>query len=270
MDRDLRTSSGRQRVVGGFRPTAVGILFSLFVAVTLAHVFDLSLVHPSAMGLSVWAPKPWTFFTFAFQQVHLLLLLLNLLALYLLGRPLERHFGSLRFTFHYLGTSVLAGLATFAIVRILGDDGPRSPYVCGAAGGTFGLLLLSRNLWPDEVVLGRFPMRHAAVAGMVLLIPALLIIQNAASMQDRIDLRLLPQATGVIFAFLLQGLDTRVGVFLDRRRIDRRVRALEEELCARERVEDLLERIARLGMNSLTRREYQFLRSASRYYKRRT
>ncbi|MBN1422015.1 MAG: rhomboid family intramembrane serine protease [Planctomycetes bacterium] len=270
MDRDLRLSSGRQRAVRRFRPTAVGTFFVVFLAVAILDLLELSLVQPHEIGLSVSAPRLWTVLTFLLPQGHLLLLVINLGALYCLGRGLECHYGSLRFAFLYLGTSILSGLSAFGIARIQGPSGALPAYVCGAAGGTFGLLTLSRLLWPDDLVLGRFAMRNAAIGGFFILLCCLLLIEYVVRQQSVFELGLRWQATGVGFALLLRGLDGRLIALLERRRLDRRLRAFEEELRARERVDELLERIARQGIGSLSRREFHFLRSASRYYRRRT
>ena len=50
----------------------------------------------------------------------------------------------------------------------------------------------------------------------------------------------------------------------------REIRVLQEEVDARARVEELLAKISRDGMESLTRHERRFLRYASRFYQAHT
>ena len=52
-----------------------------------------------------------------------------------------------------------------------------------------------------------------------------------------------------------------------RLRVFREIRGLQQEVEARARVEQLLEKISRHGLASLSRGEQRFLRYASRYYR---
>ena len=82
--------------------------------------------------------EPWTVITAAFAHAGLLHLGMNMLALLLVGRPLEALFGHMRFLVLYL-VSALGGSALTLVWLTMLDLPDRQATYLGASGAIFGL-----------------------------------------------------------------------------------------------------------------------------------
>jgi membrane associated rhomboid family serine protease len=93
----------------------------------------------------------WRLFTALFLHYNLLHLLFNLFALYVLGPPLEKIIGSLRFSVWYLiaGIGSTGGVIALTLLRIVqpGELVGASGSVMGIVGGWAGLLIRHRHIW---------------------------------------------------------------------------------------------------------------------------
>ena len=90
---------------------------------------------------ALWPPgtlfQPWQVVTYAFLHNDFLHILFNMFALYMFGTPLERHWGSRRYTVFYFVCVVAAALTQLTVSVFQHSDVP----TLGASGGIFGLLL---------------------------------------------------------------------------------------------------------------------------------
>jgi membrane associated rhomboid family serine protease len=106
---------------------------------------------------ALWPPGtyfgPWQLLTYAFLHDGALHIFFNMFALYMFGTPLERYWGSARFTTFYLVCVLAAGL-TQLTVSVL--DNLQSPTL-GASGGIFGLLLAFAIYFPRQRIMLLFP-----------------------------------------------------------------------------------------------------------------
>jgi membrane associated rhomboid family serine protease len=98
---------------------------------------------------------PWQLITYAFlhaptQPEHLLL---NMLALWMFGRPLEALWGPQRFFLYYFASVLTAGLTQLAVSAIATIGYP----TIGASGGVFGLLLAFGLTFPRQRVVALIP-----------------------------------------------------------------------------------------------------------------
>jgi membrane associated rhomboid family serine protease len=100
----------------------------------------------------------WRYVTFQFlhDTRNLWHIGLNMLALYMCGAPLERHWGSRHFLRFYLTCGVAAGLA-YVVIGALRHNPGWMPLI-GASGGVYGILLACAVLMPDmRLILVFFP-----------------------------------------------------------------------------------------------------------------
>jgi membrane associated rhomboid family serine protease len=99
--------------------------------------------------------RPWQLVTYAFLHASVAHLLLNMLALSIFGRDVERVLGGRRFLVLYF-TAVLSAAGVQLMVVSLASAGPPYPTV-GASGGVFGVLLAFAIFYPRRIVMLLFP-----------------------------------------------------------------------------------------------------------------
>jgi membrane associated rhomboid family serine protease len=98
--------------------------------------------------------EPWQLFTSAFLHANFAHIFLNLLALHIFGRDVERELGAGRFLVLYFVAVLSAGLVQLGVVSLHAGD----PYpTLGASGGVFGVLLAFGKLFPRRVVVPLIP-----------------------------------------------------------------------------------------------------------------
>ena len=96
---------------------------------------------------------PWQLVSYSFLHGGILHLGVNMLALWMFGRDVERVLGSRRFLLNYLVSVVSA-----ALLQLLVAFASATPYpTVGASGGVFGLLLAYGLFFPYRRLLLLFP-----------------------------------------------------------------------------------------------------------------
>lgn len=103
----------------------------------------------ATVGFSVWQ-----LVSSAFLHANTVHILLNMYALYLFGRDVERELGAARFLAMYSVAVVTAGLIQLLVVS--SSAGPPYPTL-GASGGVFGVLLAYGKLFPRRVLVPLIP-----------------------------------------------------------------------------------------------------------------
>ena len=138
---------------------AVVILVLLNIAVYFLELWRGALANPMTLhrlgSLDYFAVinkgEFWRLFTALFLHYNLLHLVFNLFALYVLGPPLEKIIGSLRFGFCYLiaGLGSTAGVVALTLLRVVqpAELVGASGSVMGIVGAWAGFLLRHRHIW---------------------------------------------------------------------------------------------------------------------------
>lgn len=179
----------------------------------------------------------------------------NMLLLYFFGTMLESTIGTRRFAVVYGAALVLGGTVQILINLVSG-----SPYpTVGASGAVLGVLVAMAVLRPNQTVIALFiPITLKWLAVIVVGADVFYLLSRIET-----GTAVAVHLTGAGFGFLT----ARMGwIFLDpfeawaRRRDE--VRA-EKMVLDESRLDELLERIHREGMTTLSRREKEFLKRVS-------
>jgi membrane associated rhomboid family serine protease len=105
---------------------------------------------PTAVGF-----EPWQLVTYSFLHANFTHIFLNLFALWMFGRDVEKTLGPRRYCVLYF-----AAVLTAALVQLLVVSSTVSAQVyptIGASGGVFGVLLAFAYLYPHGIVTLLFP-----------------------------------------------------------------------------------------------------------------
>ncbi len=199
-----------------------------------------------------------------------------LLVWLLAGRVLEIRLGSWVFLGFIICVSVGSALVGVLTHGFILDEAESIVWIYGGgatAVGILSVLALSDNHERsngERSLRGWIQLRHALWAGMLLGATGLLLLDREAMRADGASDRsfLLSQVGGSLFGVLFY----RILPIVDRRRAawsGRRDELREENLRAvRDRVNSLLDKINRQGLESLSREEQAFLKKASKYYRK--
>jgi membrane associated rhomboid family serine protease len=156
---DRRYPSGRTYIYGYLPPGVKWLLISnsaIFVvywiggrALQQTAITLLALI-PSAVvdNFYLWQP-----FTYMFLHASIGHILLNMLALYFFGPPLEMDWGTRRFLKFYFYCGLAAGMCVLLTGLLVGN---RFIPTVGASGAILGLLVAFAVLHPNETVLLAF------------------------------------------------------------------------------------------------------------------
>ena len=104
-------------------------------------IYYFSLIPGAVLGNFYF----WQLFTYMFLHGGIFHLLFNMLALFMFGCEMERHWGSQRFLRYYLVTGIGAGLCVFLTSSY-------STPTLGASGAIYGVLLAYGMTFPDRII----------------------------------------------------------------------------------------------------------------------
>ncbi len=133
---------------------------ALIVANVVVYLLQVYVAGPVFSYLELWPLAtnyfaPWQLITYSFlhDPGNVAHLLLNMLALFMFGRELERFLGSWRFTAYYFACVLAAAGAQLLVTSLTSSQYP----TLGASGGVFGLLLAFALYFPRQRITLLFP-----------------------------------------------------------------------------------------------------------------
>lgn len=206
----------------------------------------------------------WRVFTYMFLHGGLLHIAFNMLSLWMFGTPLVHQMGERRFLALYLVSGGVAGLGSALFYMVGGAGGT---YIVGASGAIFGIMLAFARFFPHVQILVFFffpmPARYAVwvFGGLSFL----------AGLGGGGTVAHLTHLFGIFGGWAYHALEEPVVVWVLRvltaRERARTVKAAEELVTREEyfdtRVDPILRKISKHGIESLTRQERTVLERAS-------
>ncbi len=249
----------------------VRVLLIANVAVFLLQSL-IFLVDPLLVG-TFWRifglnPSWWSHFYFPIYQLATYAFVhgdgghvfFNMLSLYFFGTMLEALIGSRRFALFYTAAILIGGLAHLATNLAFGRDA----LAIGASGGTMAVLVAMAVLRPQTLVIVLFfPVRLWVLAAVL----ASFDVWRLAT-----DLRFgeagrvayMVHLGGAIFGYLAVKRGWVWRDLIEERSRKRAIKEHERGLRDEQRMDELLAKIHREGMNALTRQEKEFLKRMSK------
>ncbi|MEX0742430.1 MAG: rhomboid family intramembrane serine protease, partial [Phycisphaeraceae bacterium] len=254
----------------------INVVVHLIVMITLgsnrAAAFSPFVWGNFNIEQAIYGGQVWRFVTYQFlhSPSSLLHILFNMIVLYFFGPLIEQYLGSRRFLAFYLlcGCAAAVIYSIFSFVPGLLNTTPDMPLV-GASGSVYGTLIACAVLYPAQVVhvWGVFPLQLRTLAFIILGIAAFSLIAGARNAGGEAA-----HLGGAALGFLLiknahwlnfvdrmpwhkvapRGMVHRLQQKRVRRRLEQN-RELERE------VDRILDKVARQGLQSLTRREIKVL-----------
>jgi len=128
--------------------TAVFVLDTVLRMAHLVSLRSMFELYPPTHGF-----MPWQLVTYAFLHGNEIHLLLNLLALWVFGAPLERLWGEKRYIQFLIACAVTGALTHLIFTTLMGSPSR----MLGASGATYGILLAQAMLFPNKLVNLMFP-----------------------------------------------------------------------------------------------------------------
>lgn len=206
----------------------------------------------------------WQLFTYMFLHHDFWHLAFNMLALWMFGCDVEKAFGARSFLAYYLITGVLTGVIVALVGRLAGEHS----ITTGASGAIFAILLAYGVLFAERTItLLLFlviPVTMKAKT-MVLIFAIIEFIAGIGNTFGQVSH--IAHLSGLIigyFYFLLVYPD-QLSKFdllkpLRRWKLSRKVKLVDEET----QVDAILEKISRVGINALSKKERDILSEASK------
>ena len=252
-------SSRLTPVVKGLIIAHIAVFAAQFLT---AFVFGFSIetylaLHPAALfkGFAIWQLVTYGFLHSPYSLWHIIF---NLLALYFFGADVELKFGRKRFLVFYLTAIAAAGLS-FCLVNVI-KSGLLGPWVVGASGAVFAILVVCAVYWPNRVVIFFiFPMR---IRTLVLLFVGIGIFSEVTS--ARAGVAHMAHLGGALYGYLFVKLGPAFQSLLESSHQHRERREHADRRRDAETLDRILDKVHQKGMHTLSRREKKFLMRESK------
>lgn len=230
-----------------------------------AAVFFIINIFPELIGffglvpvLTVNKLMVWQIFTYMFMHKYLTHILVNMLSLWFFGPAIEIAWGKKKFLAYYIFTGVGAGLCS--LVTALGSSVP----VIGASGAIYGILVAYAVLFPETVILVFFFFPMKIKYALLFLVGVNL---TSALTNQGGTIAYFAHLGGALFGYLylknewiyfrLQRLAGFNFKGWWKRKLPERRKAKQDNLDSQ--VDEVLDKINRYGVGSLTTREREIL-----------
>ncbi len=279
----------------GFRPTITdGVRWLLIANVVCFIVQQLAKILDGVLGRywfdTLFGLMPrlvlgrgllWQPVTYMFLHGGIIHILFNLLWLWIFGCDVERRWGTRRFVRFYLLGGLAGAILTLLIA--LWSVHMAQSLTIGASGAVLAVLAAYAMLFPDNRITLLFMFvlpitmkaKHLAIGCMVITVLGVLS-QSSVRQPGGPQVAYLAHLGGLAFGYLYVRYGASIEMALRRRRARRSERRLWARAAQREahnefmrkEVDPILEKIAREGLKSLTRRERKILRRAQKAVQR--
>lgn len=253
-----------QQIVGAFQPNAMELLFGLH--------------HQGFMQ----ELKLWQIVTYMFLHGGWFHILFNLLGIWMFAGELEQLWGSSLFLRYYLYTGIGAGIFIAAMNYFLYLKYQVDPVTLGASGAIYGILLAYGWTWPNRQVLLYFvlPIKVKYLVIVFGLIEFFGTLSSATGTGGNISHigHLGGLISGLIFILIRmrkthtsytvkkEAADNVLSRAMKKRRMNKKKKEIETRIQAKKIIDELLEKIARHGMSSLSKKEKKDLEWARKHY----
>lgn len=239
---------------------------AIFVIGVLARPLGNALERWFAVDGSSWFTvlQPWRLVTYQFLHSRDAVwhIFFNMLALFFLGSPLERHWGSRRFLPFYLICGASGGLFYLLLTTI----GFLTPVpMIGASGSVLGLLAACAILFPHIVLFVFFFPVPIRIAAAVFAFMYFLLIVTRSNNAGGEAAHLAGMAAGAAYVLLLP----RIGQVRLKSRAGSWEKNLEEQRKLQIELDRILAKVHREGLHSLTGKEKKVLKKATQMELRR-
>jgi len=238
------------------------LILSNVTIFAVQEIFKLQGLLSSNFGLvpaEFFAGKLWMIVTYMFLHANFWHIFFNMLALWMFGSILEQEWGSREFLKYYLLTGLGGGLS-YALFNIHSTI----PTV-GASGAIYGLLVAYAVLFPENIIYVYFiiPLKakwFAVIFGAIEFLSSFSRESGVAHLAH-----LGGMAIGYIYLKRHKFLPQRgMSAWKESREEAARIREEQELDRVRREVDELLDKINRVGMDGLTPAERKRLQKASK------
>jgi len=219
----------------------------------------------------------WQPFTYMFLHGGWMHIFFNLIALWMFAGELEMVWGRTRFLRYYMLSGLGAGLFIALMNYVAFVNYGSSAVTIGASGAIYAILLAYAVLWPDREVLlyFLFPIKIKYLVLAFGLMEFFGTISSSAGRGGNISH--IGHLGGIISGFILIKLMRNSAVskkskisffenFKKKNRLNSKKRVIDNRIEAKRIIDELLGKIARSGMSSLTPDEKKKLEWARKHY----
>jgi len=176
----------------------------------------------------------------------------NMLFLFWFGREIEQAWGTRRFVIFYLTAAVFAGLV-FSIVHVFM---PVS-WCIGASGAVMALLMVYAIYWPNRIILFMFIIPMKIRTFVIFLI----VFESMSFLQMRNGVANMAHLGGLLYGYVIVRYGPRLAARLAGYVRDKADSVTDEE---QRHLDEILDKVNRSGMNSLSWGERRFLQKMSK------
>ena len=268
--------------IGGPMTPGVKFLMILNGAVFLIQQI-IGLINPNLMeyflGIShdgfinsfmIWQP-----FTYMFLHGGWMHIFFNLLGLWMFAGELEMVWGRKRFLRYYILSGIGAGFFIALMNYVAYSKYSSSAVTIGASGAIYAVLLAYAILWPDREVLlyFLFPIKIKYLVFAFGLLEFFGTLSSTAGAGGNISH--IGHLGGIISGFILikflrkspnSSSPSFFSSLMKKKRLEKKKKVIDSRIQAKKIIDELLAKIARSGMNSLTPEEKKKLEWARRNY----
>ncbi|MDX1958545.1 MAG: rhomboid family intramembrane serine protease [Leptospiraceae bacterium] len=245
------------------------ICSGIFVIQSVLHLMGIHWIEAifALNSNKVSSGHVYQLFTYAFIHADIWHILFNMLNLWVFGSELENYLGKKSFLYFYLFSAFFAGLFTWLVeITIWKQTG----ITLGASGAVFACMTMFGLVWKNRELLFMMiiPIKAKYLVPIVMGV-SILFFQNS-------NISHITHLGGVIFGltyyFLMSKYRFSFESFFDlddylrRRKFKMYQEEMENRINVKQKVDELLEKISKNGIGSLTRKERNFLNEASTKY----